>query len=391
MHRGTLSLYFLNLVALFCHEALAQTTSPTATPTNSSSSNSSSTSSGSSTAETPSSSPSSFTDVGDEHGVGRWAGGIDNALPPNTEGGRTAFVPLDDTFRMLALRQAGYSTGQYLYQVSNQLLTAESLRGYTGSIIETLDTEANLGGGGQTVLTRGQRGVENACSNTTAPIKLISGLGNAVTIVEEDIPFDGGILHVISSPFTRPSSLSDSLSVTSETSSFASYISSQLSPLDSTESVTVFAPSNDAISTLGSNGTVSEDDITAFIDAHVVSGSAVYSPLLVTGARFQTRSGDELVVTAYPNGTIFLNDVLVIQTDIIVSNGVVHIIDRPLSASGSVTSIPSPTSTTPGDTVFTGAAGWSAMQTLQNAEFTWSMLLGVFFAAVVGGTVHFSP
>jgi hypothetical protein len=108
---------------------------------------------------------------------------------------------------MLALRQAGYSTGQYLYQVSNQLLTAEILRGYTGSIIETLDTEANLGGGGQTVLTRGQRGVENACSNTTAPIQLISGLGNAVTIVEEDIPFDGGILHVISG-YESPSGIS---------------------------------------------------------------------------------------------------------------------------------------------------------------------------------------
>ncbi|KAL4733159.1 FAS1 domain-containing protein [Aspergillus similis] len=387
MHRGTLFLYLLGLVALLCQEILTQTTLPATTPTINSTSSSSSTSSGTSTsAGTASSSPSSLTDVGGEHGGGRWAEAIDNVLPPNTRGGGTAFVPLDDTFRMLALRRAGYSTGQYLYQVSNQLLTAEILRGFTGSIVETLDTEANLGGGGQTVLTRGQRGVENACSNTTAPIQLISGLGNTVTIVEEDIPFDGGILHVVSGPFTRPSTLSDSLSVTSGTSSFASYITSQLSPLDSTESVTVFAPSNDAISTLGSNSTVSEDDITAFIDAHVVSGSAAYSPLLVTGARFQTRSGEELFVTAYPNGTIFLNDALVIQTDIIVSNGVVHIIDRPLSASGSATSSPSPTSTTPGDTVFTGAAGWSAMQTSQKAEFTWRMLLSVFVVAVVGGT-----
>ncbi|KAL4864421.1 hypothetical protein BDV12DRAFT_201115 [Aspergillus spectabilis] len=336
--------------------------------------------------ETPTSSPSGL--------PGRWGGAIENGLPPGSRGRSTAFVPTDDSFPSRAVRQAGYSVEQYQYQVSNQFLTGASLRGFTGSIIETLDTDANLGGRGQAVLTHGQRDGDS-CANASFPIRLYSGLGEEVTILEEDIPWEGGIYHIISGPFTRPTTLSSSLGSFPQTSTFASYISSQISALDTTTDITVFVPVNDGLAEVyGSNATISESEAIALVDTHVVEGTVAWSPLLVNGVKFQTITGEVLTVTADPNGDIFLNDeIRVIQTDILIANGVVHLIERPLSSTSGTatgtgttpsTSPQGPTSTTTGgDTVFTGAAG----RPVSN-DPTWRVLLGLF-AAIVGGTLRF--
>ncbi|KAL4917363.1 FAS1 domain-containing protein [Aspergillus aurantiobrunneus] len=378
--------YLLGLLSLFPPPILAQdTSSSTSSPTSTSIST-----------ESPSSPP--LPDAASPHGGGRWGNAISNELPPGARGRRTAFVPSDDSFPSRAVRQAGYGAEQYLYQVSDQLLTAASLRAFAGSIIESLDSDANLGGRGQAVLSHGQRDTAvDACSNTTAPIRLYSGLGNNVTILEEDIPFDGGILHIISGPFTRPTALSESLRSTSQASSFTQYISSHLPSLDSTASITVFVPANDGLTaTLGSNATISEAEITALVDGHVVSGVVAYSPLLISGARFQTLDRQEIVVTADANGDILLNDAArVVRSDIVIGNGVVHLIDQPLSTPGnnSVTGTGAdsgnPTSTTTGDgALFTGAGGWATTRASQTGDSTWNILFGLA-VAFVSSTAYF--
>jgi hypothetical protein len=267
-----------------------------------------------------------------------------NNLAGNAPRARTAFVVQDDSFRHRFIRQAD-DTAQFLYQASDQRLTAADLRGFTGSVIGTLGSESTLGGRGQAILSQGQRASGGAC-NGTAPIELFSGLGNGITILEEDIEFEGGIIHIVSgyvpfppqrsgglanlhSQFTQPSPLLESLRAVSETTTLASYISSRAS-LELTNSITVFAPSNAALASIyGSDTTISESEATALVDSHVVTGFAAYSPLLVNGARFRTLDGVDIVVTTRPDGSILLNDdINVTKTDIVVQNGVVHIIDR---------------------------------------------------------------
>ncbi|KAL3477305.1 FAS1 domain-containing protein [Aspergillus californicus] len=351
----SLFLYFVGF-PFFCQPVLAQTASESSTSTATTTTTETSTST-TTTTETASASPPSLQDAASSAGAGRWAESIANNIPPSARGGRSLYVPHDDSFPSRKARQAAIDAGQYLYQVSDTLLTAEDLRGSTGSIIETLDTETNLGGRGQAVLSHGQRDIPAASSNTSFPIQLFSGLGNNVTILQEDIQFDGGIIHIVSGPFTRPGTVSDALNATAQTSLLASSLSSELSSsLDTTESITVFAPSNNAItSALGANTTISESEITALVDAHVIQGIVAYSPLLIDNAQFQTRDGQNIVISTSPDGAILLNGVAaVIQSDIVVANGVIHVIDGLLPASG-------PTSTTTGgETVFTGAAGWTA-------------------------------
>ncbi|KAL4993923.1 FAS1 domain-containing protein [Aspergillus recurvatus] len=351
-----------------------------------------------------------------EHGGGLWGAEIADSLPPNTRGGNTLFIPHDNSFprRVRAIRQAGDSEGnstaaapgrqQLLYQVSEQLLSEETLRAFTGSVIETLDTDAGLGGDGQVVLTHGLRDAADrgsnssqGCVNEALPVRIYGGQGESVEILEANIPFDGGIFHIVSGPFTRPASLSSSLRSTSEASIFTTHIASHFSALDSSPSITVFVPANNAlsvISSLNSEATLSDSEISALVDAHLVSGVAAYSPHLITGARYQTQDGGEVVVTAESSGGIVLNEeVRVIQSDIVVGNGVVHLIDRPLytpgdsSPTGTGTATVAPTATATlsgGGTVFTGAAGWSSTRACQTAHLSWRIMLGLALIAPGG-------
>ncbi|KAL4935556.1 FAS1 domain-containing protein [Aspergillus oleicola] len=342
------SCHVLGLVSLLTASALAQDTSETSSATSTSTS-----------IESPSVSPSSLPDTASENGGGRWGAAIENELPPRPSGRRTAFVPVDESFPARLVRQDGIDVEQYLYQVTDQYLTAADLRASMGVVVETLDTDANLGGRGQAVLSHGRR--ENASIEvnvtSTAPVRLYSGLGDNVTIVQEDIPFDGGILHIISGPFTRPAVLSASLDIIGNASNFSSHISSHLDALDTTPSITVFAPANDALSTLlGANTTLSPSEVTALVDGHVIAGTVAYSPLLTRGATFQTLDGEEVTVTDDSDGEIMLNgSVRVIQSDIVIANGVVHLIDQALSSPTGTAAGPTPT-TSGENPIFTGAA-----------------------------------
>lgn len=113
----------------------------------------------------------------------------------NANGTGTAFVPQDAATIMK--RQNGQIQNfssiieKYPYQLSPYFKPAAVLRGCTGSIVTTYDTEdANLNGRGQTVVSQ-----RKSCSSTS-PIQLFSGLGRSVQVIEEDIYFDGWVIHI---------------------------------------------------------------------------------------------------------------------------------------------------------------------------------------------------
>ena len=119
------------------------------------------------------------------------SGGGGNA---NGTGG-TIFLPNQEPMRRK--RQDGQFQNfslliqEYPYQISPYFKPAAVLRACTGSIVTTYDIEdANLNGRGQTVVSQRQ-----SCSST-GPIELFSGLGKSVQIIEEDIFFNGWLVHI---------------------------------------------------------------------------------------------------------------------------------------------------------------------------------------------------
>ena len=58
----------------------------------------------------------------------------------------------------------------------------------------------------------------------------------------------------------------------------------------------------------------------------VVSGAVGYSSKLKDGATFKTLSGSTIQISI-KNGDVFANGVKVVVPDVLVANGVVHVID----------------------------------------------------------------
>jgi hypothetical protein len=145
------------------------------------------------------------------NGAGKFGRAINNGAGggAGAEGAKTAWAPSDDSFpankaRALALLMARQDAlnSQYLYQLSPNLVDAATMRGFTGSIVSTSDTQpqdANLGGRAQSFMSHGdwdnfavggnsRRSLQGGslCNNTApSPIHLFSSIGNNVTIIED--------------------------------------------------------------------------------------------------------------------------------------------------------------------------------------------------------------
>ncbi|OCL05411.1 FAS1 domain-containing protein [Glonium stellatum] len=247
----------------------------------------------------------------------------------------TLFAPTDPAgptrLKALLARQNLLSS-QDLYQISPYLIDAAAMRDLTGSTIQTLDNSSTLlNGRSQVVLSHGQRDSANASQalcGAPSPIHLFSGGGDNVTIIKEDVYFDGGVLHVTDNYFTLPDTLSATLSNESDTTIFASYLTNNAS-LDATPSITVFVPDNAAFLTSTSNQTLSPSAIASLINAYVVEGFVAYSPILTEGLQLRTVSGADVRISTQPDGSIYVNDVAkIIKADIVLENGVAHVIDE---------------------------------------------------------------
>ena len=130
--------------------------------------------------------------------MGNWA--CSGGSGQDSQGGQnTYFVPQSDdgVSKRALLGNNSWIPSEFRYQVSPYLKTAATLRSCSGSVVTTYDTEnSNLYGRGQTVVS--QRDLDYSCCNTnlTEPIRLFSGLGRSVTVIEEDIFFPGGVIHI---------------------------------------------------------------------------------------------------------------------------------------------------------------------------------------------------
>lgn len=94
---------------------------------------------------------------------------------------------------------------------------------------------------------------------------------------------------------------------------------------------TVFAPTDEAFAKLP-EGTVdnllkpeNRDKLVAILTYHVVPGEVTASEVVGLNSA-ATVNGQELAIRV-DNGTVFVNDATVIATDVMASNGVIHVVD----------------------------------------------------------------
>ncbi len=161
---------------------------------------------------------------------------------------------------------------------------------------------------------------------------------NNSTLVATDVPFDGGVVHVIDrvlvpelEPITTIASKTKELS-TLVAAVDAAGLLDQLGPENGPW--TVFAPLNSAFADLP-EGVVEDllrpenrQKLVSVLGLHVVAGRLSSADLLTTG-KTRTLLGDAIEFSA-ENGSLRVGGSTIVKADIQAGNGVVHLIDAVL-------------------------------------------------------------
>ncbi|KAL8759866.1 MAG: hypothetical protein Q9199_000431 [Rusavskia elegans] len=157
-----------------------------------------------------------------------------------------------------------------------------------------------------------------------------SGLGSRSTLITPDLPFIGGIVHVIDNFLIPPQNFiqtAPQINLTAaggavENTSLADYANSQ-------QDLTIFVPRNAAFQALGETlQSMPSSQLQRLLNYHIVNSSTVgYSTNLPNGTVLRTRSGQNLTIT-FASNSLFVNQARVLQQDLLLSNGVMHVIDN---------------------------------------------------------------
>jgi uncharacterized surface protein with fasciclin (FAS1) repeats len=150
---------------------------------------------------------------------------------------------------------------------------------------------------------------------------------NKETNYHQDFNFPGGTLHIIDTVLTIPGSLTDTLVAGGLTAAVGALRRAGTeTPFNRAPDLTVFVPNNDAFNAIGSliDGMAIEQ-LTTVLNYHVVQGKVLYSQLIAEGTQL-TAEGASLNFRILDGG-LFVNGARVVASDILVGNGVVHVVD----------------------------------------------------------------
>lgn len=181
-------------------------------------------------------------------------------------------------------------------------------------------------------VTGGQR-VENVKQSGDVVV-FVSGQGSRSTLVQADLMFTGGVVQVIDSLLIPPNVLPNTTQAFNLTSFEGSLYASNTLPTFTSPNVTIFAPQNQAFQALGSAITsMTSEQLATVMDYHLISGSVVYSTSLMNGTKLLTNQGENITVL-HSGNNVYINSAQLLTSDILIANGVLHVIDNILNPQG---------------------------------------------------------
>jgi uncharacterized surface protein with fasciclin (FAS1) repeats len=143
-------------------------------------------------------------------------------------------------------------------------------------------------------------------------------------------------MHVIDTVLMIPQDVSTMAMVAGLTASVGAFIVAEsLEVVDYSNDVTAFIPNNQAFASVASAlENVTATGLASLMKYHVVPGNW---PDFYIGARgwtfgpnttLTTMNGENISITTKSDGTTFVNSAQVITPNLLVANGVVHVIDK---------------------------------------------------------------
>lgn len=292
---------------------------------------------------------------------------LSSLVPPsvlqtlNAASNITILAPSNSAFQKVSQAQLsalssnpGLLTALLEYHVLNGTYLASAIP-QNGTFVPTLLTNKTY-----TNVTGGQ--VVEAVAQDNQVVFFSGNLSNS-TVTTANVNFTGGVIHIIDTVLTIPGLVSDIATTAGLTSVRGALVQANLvDTVNYTPDLTVFAPTNEAFQNIGSalpNLTV--DDLTKILTYHVVAGTVGYSTKLMNGTSLKTVNGQNVTITVGSNG-IFVNNAEVVIADVLVANGVVHVIDQVLNPNNATAANPNSQSA--------GAPAYSGASSVSSAPFT---------------------
>lgn len=189
-----------------------------------------------------------------------------------------------------------------------------------------------------TNVTDGQSIVINKQSGDV--VVITSGLGTRCTVTQPDILFQGGVIQVVDNLLIPPSDIGKTANAFHTNSFVGSLYSSKLMPgLAYQKNVTIFVPQDAAMAAVG--GTLQGYDaskLARILSYHVIPGQVLGSAELTNSTKYGTMAtagpsnNTQLSVTIRQDGNNkYVNSAQIVQPDILLANGVMHIVANVLN------------------------------------------------------------
>jgi transforming growth factor-beta-induced protein len=157
---------------------------------------------------------------------------------------------------------------------------------------------------------------------------------NKQAYISQDLTFNGGVVQVIDSLLIPPSNLTDTLNSFNITSfEGAVYAADLVSTFTDTPNVTIFAPADSAFQSLGpAIANMTSDELASILD-YTILPQVVYSTGLKNGTKFLASQGENITVL-HSGNNVYINSAQLLTSDILIANGVLHVIDNVLNPQG---------------------------------------------------------
>ena len=193
----------------------------------------------------------------------------------------------------------------------------------------------------------------------------VSGLLTTANLTMEPLNFTGGVVHIIDNVLLIPQNVSETATQLNLTAAAGALKNASLvDSVDYLEDVTIFVPNNEAFSAIGSAlPNLTMEELTPILTYHVVNGTVGYSNKLENGTILKTLEGTNVTITVEDNGDVFVNSAKVVLPDVLVANGVVHVIDNVLNPENA-------TATAPANGTESGSPAFEGASSASNIPFT---------------------
>lgn len=249
----------------------------------------------------------------------------------NLPQGVTVAVPNDNAFRKLGnweTYNASTVEATLKYHILKEAIDMPSIEKGDSIWASTSLTDEKFStvAGGQRVILTKQPGSE---------VVLTSGFATRGTVLVEDLKFDNGLVQIIDSVMRVPETLeSTARSAYTDLTAFvgALYATDLMNEVAQQKDVTIFAPRNAAFQQLaGAFEDMDKEKLKRILQYHIVPGHLSHVWELKNASSHTTADdGNKVSITRHTN-FIYVNSAEIIQNDILISNGLVHMIDNVLN------------------------------------------------------------